>query len=1045
MQRKQRCLLGPMTRSGCWSLNIKLKRKKKSAGGSVLATPKYYMTLLRSTANSKDLKALRLTLNSEGVSWVKEFLDLGGLAPVVNALESSLKSLNQTSNDGTEEECVLSLKAIMNTGAGLNAVIGNSAAVNALALSAAHDNKTTKATVFGLLAALCLVPPDGHSAVTAALENVKKVRREKTRFYYIMQNLKTYNDSLSVDEYVSAGMKFLNAYVGTPAEIEDRMRLRAEFFNLGVDVMEEQYKGMSPEMDALLASFNEMMEDDNNELAEQYDDVNIQDPVDVIGKVNTLVPSTQKSFFLSIMRSMYVVAKNSSMFNYWGIIDAHILDVIHNRNDQSQDSAVKKFQGLASAAAQNEELADENKRLKAQLDRLRGGVTGMTSSMSKSRYFGRADLESREPLSPIQEGSGSFLQTSSSSSSASPATETGSSEFDNKISKLVQERTALEEKCSKLLQEKMALEEQVTTARTLTEELKQSVANAEARASSSPSDASTSAPPPSSDASTEGDSSVPEPPSGGPPPPGGGPPPPPPPPGGGPPPPPPPPGGGPPPPPPPGGKLGSKPAAPAKPPGPVPKVKMVQFNWKKLGTNVSAEDTFWGKATDKINDIKGEFDTLEELFGAKKPAAKPTDGAAAEDSKAPAKPTVVSLLDPKRTQAISIFLSRVKLSNRDIKEAILNMDSSRVAIEDLKNLLKNVPTAEEIEMLKSYQDDVSQLGKPEHFFLEIMDIPRLSAKLESFIFMLQFNTQADELMPDILTIKNASISLKNSQKLAKILELVLAVGNYINGGTFRGGLTGFKLESLLAMSDMKSPADPKLSLAGFFARLLREKYPDLLNFYSDISAVDQAKRISLQTITAEVASLKKSLRATMAEAEASKTDEYGIVAGILNKFLVDTTINFETLEQEATEAQTSFTDVVTFYGEDPKTTTPEEFFALISKFGAVIEQAHKDAATEKERQEKESKRAAAAAQKKSTVAGKITSPSAAAAAAAELMKGNEDSTGIMDNLASDLKGDMIKNTIKAARIRAPGARLSVGPNVAAEAMNIVLRKTGARG
>jgi len=43
----------------------------------------------------------------------------------------------------------------------------------------------------------------------------------------------------------------------------------------------------------------------------------------------------------------------------------------------------------------------------------------------------------------------------------------------------------------------------------------------------------------------------------------------------------------------------------------------------------------------------------------------------------------------------------------------------------------------------------------------------------------------------------ASQEVKNSQKLRKILEVVLALGNYLNGGTNRGGAYGFKVSFLV--------------------------------------------------------------------------------------------------------------------------------------------------------------------------------------------------------------------------------------------------------
>ena len=38
--------------------------------------------------------------------------------------------------------------------------------------------------------------------------------------------------------------------------------------------------------------------------------------------------------------------------------------------------------------------------------------------------------------------------------------------------------------------------------------------------------------------------------------------------------------------------------------------------------------------------------------------------------------------------------------------------------------------------------------------------------------------------------------IKNCRKLVKVLEIVLAIGNYLNGSGPKGGAYGFKLEVL---------------------------------------------------------------------------------------------------------------------------------------------------------------------------------------------------------------------------------------------------------
>jgi len=336
--------------------------------------------------------------------------------------------------------------------------------------------------------------------------------------------------------------------------------------------------------------------------------------------------------------------------------------------------------------------------------------------------------------------------------------------------------------------------------------------------------------------------------------------------------------------------------------------------------------------------------------------------------------------------------------------------------------------------LKSFPDDPSTLGKPELFFLQIIDIPRLAVKVESFVFKLNFQAQIDELEPEIKALKKACDQLKNSKKFAKVLQVVLALGNYINGGTFRGGFAGFKLDSLLMMQDMRSPADPKFNLLTYFAKLLREKYPDVLNFYDDMTAIEAAKKVALQNLIGEVNTLRKSLRVVITEVEEAKVDNTSSFVEVLGGFVESASAVFDKLDQELNEAQKAFNETAVFYGEDVKTTTPEEFFTIIHNFHTGLDRAHRDAQQQKEEAEKQAKRAAAQAankQARTTAANQKTELSAPA-----------DTTNLMDNLISDLKSDTIKDTIKAHRSRIGPPPAGAGAAVASEALTVVLRKTG---
>ena len=83
--------------------------------------------------------------------------------------------------------------------------------------------------------------------------------------------------------------------------------------------------------------------------------------------------------------------------------------------------------------------------------------------------------------------------------------------------------------------------------------------------------------------------------------------------------------------------------------------------------------------------------------------------------------------------------------------------------------------------------------------------------------------------------------VKKSTKFKKVLEVVLALGNYLNGGSFRGAAYGFKLDALNKLRDTKS-ADGDTTLLHYLVKLVNKKYPEAVHWGRDLKHVPIAAR-----------------------------------------------------------------------------------------------------------------------------------------------------------------------------------------------------------
>ena len=63
--------------------------------------------------------------------------------------------------------------------------------------------------------------------------------------------------------------------------------------------------------------------------------------------------------------------------------------------------------------------------------------------------------------------------------------------------------------------------------------------------------------------------------------------------------------------------------------------------------------------------------------------------------------------------------------------------------------------------------------------------------------------QFEELQPEVSIALDTCRELINSKRFETVLHYVLSIGNYVNGGTPKGGCHGFMLKSLPKLADAR--------------------------------------------------------------------------------------------------------------------------------------------------------------------------------------------------------------------------------------------------
>lgn len=229
---------------------------------------------------------------------------------------------------------------------------------------------------------------------------------------------------------------------------------------------------------------------------------------------------------------------------------------------------------------------------------------------------------------------------------------------------------------------------------------------------------------------------------------------------------------------------------------------------------------------EKLEEPSVDFNEFVELFSktAVKEKKKPISDTI---SKSKAK-QVVKVLSNKRSQAVGILMSSLHLDMKDIRNAILTMDNTVVDLETLQALYENRGQQDEMDKIdkhvKSVQDkdDPKPLDKPEQFLYQLSQIPNFSGRVFCILFQSTFTECIGSVQRKVLVLRRVCKTLGEGKGVMRVLGLILAFGNYMNGGNrSRGQADGFALDILPKLKDVKSSDSSQSLLAYIVAYYLR--------------------------------------------------------------------------------------------------------------------------------------------------------------------------------------------------------------------------------
>ncbi|XP_042655015.1 inverted formin-2 isoform X2 [Tyto alba] len=936
---------------------------------------------------------LKKRLENSDDAWMVQFLELCGLDLLLEALDRlSGRGVARISDALLQLTCINCVRAVMNSHKGIEYIVSNEGYVRKLFQALDTTNVMVKKQVFELLAALCIYSPDGHALALDALDHYKSVKNQQYRFSVIMNELSN-TDNVP---YMVTLLSAINAIILGKEELRTRTQIRNEFIGLQLLDILDKLRDIEEE-DLLIQcdTFEEFKIEDDEELLKICDGINMNDHHEVFSSLFNKVSRSPVSIqLLSILQSLlHLEPSHDSSLLLWESLDAVVNRALLLANDVQGNTVEEVIERLLS-------VKKHPNRQKRAENRLSGCANGGIQAELEPRVHATqspagSSNPSKAPAAPSGPPANEKKISSSQLTACSASPETSNPPPNT--------APAPAPPPPPPLPPPSATAAMTPTSPTISEP-----------PSPPPLPGMGAVPPPPPPLPGMGGIPPPPPPLPGmggippPPPPlpgmGGIPPPPPPLPGMGgiPPPPPPLPGmggippppplpgmGGIPPPPPPLPGMGGIPPPPPPlpgmggipPPPPLlpsmagdhieavvasqfscplglgrpphktvktPTLRMKKLNWQKLPSNVVREShSMWASVSSSSEEtIEPNYTSIEQLFCFPQPTPK-------EKTAAPVKaePKEITFLDSKKSLNLNIFLKQFKCSNEEVAAMVQNGDRTKFDVEVLKQLLKLLPEKHEIENLKTFKEEKSKLANADRFYLLLLQIPSYQLRIECMLICEETTVVLDMIQPKAEAIRRACEDLLSSHRLPLFCQLILKVGNFLNYGSHTGDADGFKISTLLKLTETKAN-QTRITLLHHILEEVENRHTDLLELPKDLEYVSKAAGINLDIIHTESSTNLKKLLELQRKVLSSNDD----VKQQYEKPIQDSIDASRKLEEEFETIERKREELANYLCEDPSKLSLEDIFSTMKTFRDLFIRALKENKDRKEQAAKAEKR-----------------------------------------------------------------------------------------
>jgi len=276
----------------------------------------------------------------------------------------------------------------------------------------------------------------------------------------------------------------------------------------------------------------------------------------------------------------------------------------------------------------------------------------------------------------------------------------------------------------------------------------------------------------------------------------------------------------------------------------------------------------------------------------------------------------------------------------ELVSAIDALDEKKISKEVVRALLINIPSEDELNLIRTSRESGALLDKPELLLLTLSTIPELEIRLRLWCYKLEFNEMHRDIGTPLIAMRSAISAMRQSVAFKKILGIILSIGNYLNGGTNKGQADGFNMETSAKISSIKDVENK--SLVDYIKNIAEQKYPGIREqLNKDLQNLADASSVSMDDLKSKTSELQKDFSICQQSLKMMDNSNPTMAKffAVIPPFMEKASEIVSQLQKMYEQTLQEFQQLLNYFGvssQKSKSMDPGEFFRNIREFTMVL-------------------------------------------------------------------------------------------------------------